>query len=208
MKREIKIYVVDDHRLLLDGLARLIESIDGFRLVGKFYSGATLVEALEKATELPDICLVDIEMQGMDGIETTKVIRQRFPSVKIMALTMHDEFHFVNRMIASGANGYLLKNVDRDVFEKSIHRILMGEAFFTEGMNESINETPTDDNLSSRERQIFRLIVKGMSNKEIADTLFISDRTVDTHRTNIKRKLKLSSLAQLIRYAREHGYLQ
>lgn len=208
MKRVIKIYVADDHRLLLDGLATLIESIDGLELAGKFYSGLALVEALEKTKELPDICLVDIEMPGMDGIETVKIIRQRFAGVKIMALTMHDEFHFVSRMIAAGANGYVLKNVDREIFRKSIHRILMGESFFTEGLNESINESVSEDGLSSRERQIFREIVKGLNNKEIAEKLFISDRTVDTHRTNIKKKLKLTSLAQLIQYAKEHGYYQ
>lgn len=208
MKKAIRIYVADDHRLLLDGLATLIESINGFELAGKFNSGSAMVAALEKAKHLPDICLVDIEMPGMDGIETAKVIRQKFSTVKIMALTMHDENHFVNRMIAAGANGYLLKNVDREVFERSIHRILSGESFFTEGMNESTNEKSSEDDLSSRERQIFQLIVKGMNNKEIAEKLFISDRTVDTHRTNIKKKLKISSLAQLIQYAKEHGYFQ
>lgn len=206
MKEPVKIFIADDHRLLLDGLATLIESLDGLKLIGKFHSGQEMISVMENTEELPDICLVDIEMPGMDGIETTKVIRQQFPGVKIMALTMHDEFHFINRMIAAGANGYLLKNVDRHVFKASILRILAGESFFTEGMNKSSDAGIPEDDLSIRERQIFKLIIKGMSNKQIATELFISDRTVDTHRTNIKRKLQITTLADLIAYAKEHGY--
>jgi DNA-binding NarL/FixJ family response regulator len=207
MNNAIKIFIADDHRLVLDGLATLIESIDGFTLGGKFNSGRDLIDALDKTKTLPDICLVDIEMKGMDGIETVKLIRQKFPLLKIMALTMHEENHFVNRMITAGANGYVLKNIDRDVFEKSIHRILNNERFFTAGINEDNKGIEQPDDLTSREKQLLKLIVLGKSNKEIAEELFISDRTVDTHRTNIKRKLKISSLAQLIQYAKDHGYM-
>jgi DNA-binding NarL/FixJ family response regulator len=203
----IKIFIADDHRLVLDGLATLIESIEGFSLAGKFNSGRELIEALEKTKVIPDVCLVDIEMKGMDGIETVKIIRQKFPPLKIMALTMHEENHFVNRMIRAGANGYVLKNIDREVFEKSIHRILNDEPFFVAGINEEHQTLTESDNLTSREKQMLKLIVLGKSNKEIADELFLSDRTVDTHRTNIKRKLKISTLAQLIQFAKDRGYM-
>lgn len=206
MKMPVRIYVADDHRLLLDGLATLIQSIEGFELTGKFYNGTDLIQALESAKMLPDICLVDIEMPGMDGIETVRIIKHKFPRMKVMVLTMHDEFHFVNRMIAAGANGYVLKNVDREVFEKSIHRILAGESFFSSGLQEKASPAINENDLSSREQQVLRLIAKGKSNKEIGEELFISDRTADTHRTNIKRKLKINTLAQLMEYAQKHGY--
>ena len=201
---DIKIYIADDHRLMLEGLATLIQSIDGFALAGKFNSGKEMIAGLQNTAELPDVCIVDIEMPEMDGVETAKTIRQQFPDLKIMALTMHQESHFVSRMIAAGANGYLIKNVDRDVFINSIHKLLHGDEFITEGI--SANRSRSEgDLLTSREKEILKLIVQGKTNKEIADDLFISDRTADTHRTNIKRKLKLSTLSQLIQFARENG---
>lgn len=203
MKRPTRIFIADDHRLMLAGLATLIESIEGFELAGKFSSGKEMIEALQKTIRTPDICIVDIEMPGIDGVETVKIIRQSFPKLKIMALTMHDEWHFVNRMVAAGADGYLLKNVERDVFISSVNKVLAGSSFVTEGMSEKKSEGP--DELTDREKEILRRIVDGKTNKEIADELFISARTADTHRTNIKRKLKLSTLSQLIQYARENG---
>lgn len=204
MKRPVRIFIADDHRLMLDGLATLIESIDGFEATGKFSSGKDLLQALHRATRLPDICIVDIEMPGMDGVETVKAIREKFPLLKIMALTMHDEWHFVNRMISAGANGYLLKNIDRNMFIDSVTKILSGNSFVTGGLTTKKPEAATDD-LTDREKVILKQIVRGKTNKEIAEELFISDRTVDTHRTNIKRKLKLTSLSQLIQYAKEQG---
>jgi two-component system, NarL family, nitrate/nitrite response regulator NarL len=203
MKSPVRIYIADDHRLMLAGLATLIGSIEGFELGGKFSSGKELVEALTKITRPPDIVIVDIEMPGMDGVEAVKAIRQMHPRLKIMALTMHDEWHFVNRMIAVGADGYLLKDVERDVFVSTIHKVLAGSDFITEGLVKKKAEG--DDALTDREKEILKQIVLGKSNKEIAEHLFISIRTADTHRTNIKKKLKLNTLSQLIQYAREAG---
>ena len=203
MRPSIKIFIADDHRLILDGLATLIGSIEGFELAGKFSSGKDLIDALQKIVRLPDICIVDIEMPGMDGVETVKNIRQHFPSLKIIALTMHDEWHFVNKMIAAGADGYLLKNVERDVFMETINKVLTGGPFITEGLSQKRSENTGD--LTDREKDILKRIVAGKSNKEIADELFISARTADTHRTNIKKKLKLTTLSQLIQYAKEKG---
>jgi two-component system nitrate/nitrite response regulator NarL len=206
-KTPIRIYIADDHKLMLDGLATLIQSIEGFVLAGKVSSGKALIEALHHIQPLPHLCIVDIEMPEMDGIETVRLVRQKFPGVKIMALTMHNESHFVSRMITAGANGYLLKNADREVFIESIHKILEGGDFIMPGRNNSTDGmgAQRDDLLTQREKQILRLIVNGKTNKEIAEDLFISDRTADTHRTNIKRKLKMSTLAQLIQYAKDHG---
>jgi two-component system nitrate/nitrite response regulator NarL len=203
MTRPIRIFIADDHRLMLAGLATLIESIEGFELAGKFSSGKEMIETLQKTIRPPDICIVDIEMPGMDGVETVKQIRQSFPKLKVMALTMHDEWHFVSRMIAAGADGYLLKNVERDVFINTVNKVLSVEGFVTEGLSQKKSEGP--DDLTDREKEILKQIVKGKSNKEISEELFISARTADTHRTNIKKKLKLSTLSQLIQYAKEKG---
>lgn len=207
----IKIFVIDDHKLILDGIATLIESISGFKLSGKANSGISLIKSLETAAELPDICLIDIEMPGINGIEATKIIKKRFPEIKVLALTMHQESYFVNRMILAGADGYLLKNVDREVFENSVNKIMKDNTFFIKGIasqgnkNEKISDQV--ENLTNREKQILRLIANGKSNKEISKELFISHRTVDTHRTNLKRKLKASTIADLVQYAYQNGYL-
>jgi two-component system, NarL family, nitrate/nitrite response regulator NarL len=204
MKKPVRIFIADDHHLILEGLASLIESIEGFELLGKFASGKDMIDALQKATRLPDICLVDIEMPGIDGVETVRIIREKFAYMKIMALTMHDEQHFVNRMILAGADGYVLKNVKRNIFIESINKVLAGSSFVVEGLTRKTNLVASDE-LTDREKGILKEIVLGKSNKEIAEQLYISDRTVDTHRTNIKRKLKLTTLSQLIQYAREQG---
>lgn len=204
MKKTIRFFIADDHHLMLEGLSSLIDSIDGFELCGKFPSGRELLEALHTTARLPDVCLIDIEMPGLDGIETVRLIRDKYADLKLMALTMHDEQHFVNRMIVAGANGYVLKNVKRQAFIDAVNRTLNSSSFVLEGLTQKKSNVPHDE-LTDREKDILKQIVLGKSNKEISSELYISDRTVDTHRTNIKRKLKLTTLSQLIQYAREHG---
>lgn len=202
--KPISIFIADDHTLMLDGLATLVESIPELKLLGKFSSGKALLQNLETATTKPDVILIDIEMPELDGIETTKRIRKLTTAVKIVALTMHHESHFISKMIAAGANGYLLKNVDREMFLNAIQKIMKSNDFFVEGTLYK-PDAPVEHGLSQREVEILREIVKGKTNKEIGEQFFISDRTVDTHRTNIKRKLQLNTLAQLIDYAKSHG---
>ncbi len=150
------------------------------------------------------MCIVDIEMPGLDGVETVKFIRNKFPQLKVMVLTMHTEWHFVNKAIAAGAHAYLIKNVDREVFINSIQKVLIGESFITAGLG-ARPESGSDSGLTARETEILILIANGKTNQEIADEIFVSHRTVDTHRTNIKKKLGLHTLAELIQYARERG---
>jgi two-component system, NarL family, nitrate/nitrite response regulator NarL len=202
--KPISIFLADDHTLMLDGLATLVESIPELKLLGKFSSGKVMLEHLETSTIKPDVILIDIKMPELDGIETTKRIRKSNTTVKIVALTMHHESHFISKMIASGANGYLLKNVDREMFLNAIQKIVKSNDFFVEGTLYQ-PDSSVEHGLSQREVEILREIVKGKTNKEIGDQFFISDRTVDTHRTNIKRKLQLNTLAQLIDYAKSHG---
>lgn len=202
--KPISIYIADDHTLMLDAMGTLVESIPELQLLGKFNSGKTLLEGFATAQVKPDIILVDIEMPEVDGVETTKNIRKIDSDVKIIALTMHQESHFISKMIAAGANGYLIKNVDRQAFLNSITKVLNSKDFLVEGAQHK-RQDEVQNLLSHREVEILKEIVKGKTNKEIGDQFFISDRTVDTHRTNIKRKLKFNTLSQLIEYAKNHG---
>jgi two-component system, NarL family, nitrate/nitrite response regulator NarL len=118
----IRIFITDDHHLVLEGLTSLINGIEGFALFGKATTGEELITQLNSATELPDVCIVDIEMPGINGVEALKVIKNNFPSVKVLILTMHEEPFYINRMIKEGADGYLLKNLNRDTFINSIQK--------------------------------------------------------------------------------------
>ena len=210
----ISVFVVDDHHIILDGLASLIDSIEGLRLAGKASSGMECVKAIANLTEKPDVCLVDIDMPEMNGVEVVKLLKKEFPKIKVMALTMHDERYFINRMIVAGADGYLIKNVDRSAFEKTIKKVVseaMQSDFIVEGKHK-VKLQKTDDAipvkpLTSRELQVLRLIAKGYSSNEIAGELHISYRTVDTHRTHLKQKLKASTIAALVQYAYENGHI-
>jgi DNA-binding NarL/FixJ family response regulator len=202
--KPISIYIADDHTLMLEAMGTLVESIPELRLLGKFSGGKTLLEGFMNAATKPDVILIDIEMPDSDGVETTKNIRKIDSNVKIIALTMHQESHFISKMIAAGANAYLIKNVDRQVFLNSITKVLIAKDFLVEGAHHK-SDTEIQTILSQREIEILKEIVKGKTNKEIGDQFFISDRTVDTHRTNIKRKLKFNTLSQLIEYAKNNG---
>ena len=114
-----------------------------------------MIDALHRATRLPDICIVDIEMSGMDGVETVKIIREKYSYMKIMALTMHDEQPFVNRMILAGTDGYVLKNVKRNIFIESVTKIQAGNSFVTEGLTQKKNETAPDE-LTDRGKSVLK----------------------------------------------------
>jgi DNA-binding NarL/FixJ family response regulator len=207
--KPVKIFIADDHQLVLEGLTSMIQGIPDFFLAGKTASGETLLVQLNAVAEPPDLCILDIEMPGLDGIETLKIIKEKFPAIKILILTMHEESFYVNRAITAGADGYLLKNLNRDIFIQCIQKIMNGESFFVEGLikspvgNESLN--PQHEILTAREKHILRLIAQGKSNKQIAAELFISNRTVDTHRNNLRRKLNAPSTVHLVHYAYANG---
>ncbi len=201
----VNIFIADDHELVLEGLASLIQNIEGFVLAGKATTGEELITMLSQSSTLPDICIVDVEMPGMGGIATLKHIKEKFPAVKVLILTMDEETFYINRVVKEGADGYLLKNLNRDTFAESVRRSVNGETFFVQGFNKpTISQIPVTsgtDVLTPREKHILRLIAQGKSNKQIAQELFISNRTVDTHRNNLMRKLNISSSVQLVHYA-------
>ena len=210
----ISVFVVDDHKIILEGMASFIDSIDGLRLVGKASTGLECIRQIAALSEKPDVCLVDIDMPEMNGVEVVRQLKKQHPQMKVMALTMHDERYFINRMIVAGANGYLIKNVDRSTFENTIKKVVSGieqESFVVEGEPkddaQNLNQKSPTKPLTKREIQVLKLIARGYSSTEIANELYISYRTVDTHRTNLKQKLQASTIAALVQYAYENGYL-
>lgn len=213
----VRIVLADDHQLILDGLKSLIEKVADFRVVAEARNGKELIDVLSAIKA--DVALVDIDMPVLSGIDAMKELKQIASEVKCIALTMHKESGMVQRALQAGASGYLLKNTDQDKLIAAIRSVMNGEKILGEGLKDGAvasdsgrTEVATDLHLSNeltdRELEVLKMIARGMSNKEIGEALFISHRTVDTHRTNLMKKLNVHNIAGLIRYAIRSGYVE
>jgi DNA-binding NarL/FixJ family response regulator len=214
MKEPIKIIITDDHQLVIDGLKALLKESKDVKILADARNGQDLIKHLRLIR--PDVILMDIDMPVVNGIEATKRIKGLYPDIKIIALTMHGEKGMIKTMMQAGADGYLLKSCDEDELCMAIKKVHSGQKYFSsevadnllsnnlEGQEASSRKVP----LTAREEDILKLVSQGLSNKEIGEKLFISHRTVDTHRTNLMNKLDIHNVAGLIRYAIAHGYVQ
>lgn len=209
MKKRISIIMVDDHQIVLDGLKALLEDIQDFEILMATTRPQEIPVFLEKMQA--DVLLTDVMMPGMTGQQLAKEVRKKFPSTKILALSMSGMGNTVDEMLNDAdINGYVLKNISKAELEKAIRTIASGGQYFSdEVLTElerfaNIQKDNTTAQLTIREIEIIRLIEKELSNREIADNLFISERTVETHRKNIFRKTQTNSLIGLIKYAYEH----
>lgn len=213
MKPEkIKIAIVDDHQIVIDGIKSLLENERDFSIDVYTTSSLEMIELLEKIPV--DILLTDIMMPVMNGQELAKKVKEKFPQIKILALSMSGQGTTVNEMIKDAdIAGYVLKNIGKKDLVDALHKIAGGGIYFSdEILNEldkfkDVKKENSDAHLTAREIEIIGLIEEELSNKEIADTLFISERTVETHRKNIFRKTKTGSVIGLIKYAYEHNLI-
>jgi len=208
-KNKIKIAIVDDHRLVIDGIRSLLGDHPSFSIAACSDSPKKMLDILKHETV--DILLTDIMMPEMNGRQLAKEVRKLFPAIKILALSMSGEGDIVSEMVNdSDIAGYLLKNISKEELSTAILKIAGGGIYFDEKVLEELNrysnirKENNDAHLTHREVEIIRLIEKEKSNKEIADTLFISERTVETHRKNIFRKTKTNSVIGLVKYSYEH----
>jgi DNA-binding NarL/FixJ family response regulator len=202
----IRIALVDDHSLVRDGVRALLSTRPLFEVVGEAENAAqalTLCESLK-----PDILLVDIGLQDMNGLELTQLIRQRCPAIKILILSMYDNQEYVATSIRAGASGYVLKNAPSREIVAAIEAIATGGTFYSAEVTLKLVSKKSEENeLTPREVQVLVGLAKGLDNKTIARDLAISVRTVETHRLSIRRKLKVDKPAGLVKYAMEHGLL-
>ncbi|WP_299827243.1 response regulator transcription factor [uncultured Roseobacter sp.] len=204
----IKTLIIDDHPMVADGIQSILESYDDIKVVGTCNSARDAIDQLN--TLDPDVILMDLNMPDMGGLTATEVILEQRPGTRILVLSMHDSPEYISSALNHGAMGYVLKDVPTDEIKKAIDVVMSGERYLCTGARGSLE--PKGDNareaLTGREQTILLQLAQGKSNKEVAITLDISVRTVETHRKNIKRKLGISSTAGLTRYALEHGVLQ
>ncbi len=205
--RRIKVVLVDDHHIVLDGLESLLQQEPEFHVLASLHSGEEVLDLLK--TQQPQILLTDFTLPGISGIDFVRQVRRLYPQVKIIVLSMHDEGHIIKSVLKEGVEGYLLKNIQHSELKSAIRHVAQGLPYVSPEVTRLLMDEmnrPKDEQelLTERELDVLRLIAKEFSNKEIADKLFISERTVETHRKNIFRKTKTSSLVGLIKFAYEH----
>lgn len=211
MGTKTKVLLVDDHQIIRDGVRAMLENTDDMQVIGSVPSGEDAIN--EARDQKPDVILMDIMMGGMTGIEATRWIKESDPAIKIILLTMEISKEYVSAGIKSGVDGYLPKDVDRDTLLGAIRTVRGGGRFFNdaimklvfedfyahEKLKSSDKRLPND--LTKRESEILGLVASGKTNKELAEALFISIKTVETHKTHIMEKLGLRNSTELVKYA-------
>ncbi len=208
------ILLADDHAILRQGVRKIIEESDDMAVIGETGDGIELLGLLKKTT--PDLIILDISMPSLRGIEATSEIKEANPEIKILILTMHKRKEYLYHALSAGAEGYMLKeDTSRDLLS-AIETIRRGGIYLSPYLSREFTDeffrirrgesNAPKEVLTVRERQVLKLISEGKSNKEIADLLFISVRTVHHHRARVMNKLKLRKVADLVRYAIRQGY--
>ena len=211
---KLKILLAEDHRILREGLRRLIDSEPNMEVVGEAQDG---IEAWQKTRDLePDVVLMDISMPRLNGADATIKIRESFPQVKVIALTAHRATAYLNQVLKAGASGYVLKHAAIDELINAILTVSKGGSYIDPAAQELIHSPlnnivykgePQGKPLTDREVQIMSLVANGYTNKEIANNLAISVKTVETHKANSMQKLDLKSRAEIVDYARFRGWI-
>lgn len=210
----ISILVVDDHAVVRAGLRAVIQSDPDLNIIAEATGGLEALSLIEKVQ--PDVMVLDLSMPDMDGIMITKEVHARYPGIRILILTVHEDEAMLREVMRSGALGYILKHAAEDDLIKAIKLIMQGDIYVDQRMlpsligHESGSKTKPDiavEPLSPREVDILKLIVDGYTNRQMGDELGISIRTVEGHRANIYGKLGLHSRVELVRYAKEHGLM-
>ena len=216
MADKIRILLVDDHDILRAGLRAVLSAEADIEVVDEASDGKEAVAKTERL--LPDVVLMDISMPVMDGLEATRRIHQSCPEVKVLVLTIHDNEEYLFQVLEAGGSGYLVKKSAATELISAIRTVYRGEAFLSPMATKMVigrylqtmgreEKKQNYDELTGREREVLRLIVDGYTNQEIANHLFISVKTVETHRAHILEKLVLRTRADLVKYARTHDIL-
>lgn len=210
----LKILVVDDHQLLREGLKKILALEEDFEVIGCAENGERALAMLKKSK--PDIILMDVNMPKMNGIEATFKIKQLYPGIKIIALTIHEDEEYVFELIRAGVSGYVLKDISADELIETIKRVNKGESIIAPSITgKIINEfskmhrkaelEKNKGQLTRREKEVLVLLTEGKSNKSIAEELFLSEKTVKNHVSNVLHKLEVDDRTQAVLYALKNG---
>jgi len=214
MGNNVRIVLADDHTILREGLRALLSADPDFEIIGEARDGREAVRCVEKLG--PDLLLMDLSMPRMSGMDAISEIKKRYPETKIIALTVHKTEEYLLSTLQAGVDGYVLKDATHDELVMAIHNVMAGKRYLSPGISEKVIEGYLDgkedslaasswQKLSQREREVLKLIAEGYKNKEIAEDLCISLKTVEKHRANLMKKLDLHNAAVLTVYAVEKG---
>lgn len=208
----IRIAIADDHQMFIDGIKSLLKGNKNIQIVTEANNGEALLQHI--ANTPVNLILMDVNMPVMDGIETTKKVKELFPDIKVIMLTMFGTRDYIEKLLRAGANGYILKNTGKEELTTAIEKVMQGESYFSKEVTERIMEglqgkktetNPMMVELTEREKDVLRLIAQELTSHEIADKLFISFHTVETHRKNLISKLQVKNIAGLVKYAVQNG---
>lgn len=213
--KKYRVMICDDHELFRDGLRMLLESIPEIDLVGEASNGKELVAVCR--TVLPDFIFTDIKMPLMDGIEATRIIKQEYADIRIIALSMFDDEQVIVDMLQAGANGYMLKNADKDEFIEAIESVYKDQIYYCKHTNNQLakilaysryheEKIRKESEFSEREKEIISLVCQEFTNKEIGEKLFLSPRTVEGYRLKIQEKLGVKNVAGVVIEAIRLGF--
>ncbi|MEH6406999.1 MAG: response regulator transcription factor [Leeuwenhoekiella sp.] len=213
----INIVLADDHVLVRDGIKALLEDESDIIVIDEASDGREALDVIERSK--PHLLVVDIRMPHLNGIEVVERIKQMYPEIKTLVLSMHDSEEYVLKSIQAGADGYLLKGASKEEFLKAVHTVASGGKYFAgdissiliknlngQGNNIRNTDANAEFNLTKRERQILDLVLEGLSNKEIGEQLDISKRTAEVHRFNLMKKLDVKNLMELANKVREFNF--
>lgn len=212
----IKLIVADDHKIFRDGIVSIMNTIEDITVIGEAKDGRKVMDLLE--TILPDVILMDISMGDAGGLMTTKLVKEKYPAIKILVLSMHAESTYIVKMLEAGASGYVLKDAGSRELVNAINTVIAGGTYYSNEVSlkliqhlmqkKKIAAAKKDIPLTPREIEILKLIAEEYSNPEIAKKLYISIRTVDTHRRNLLEKLDVKNTAGLVKYAIRKGLVE
>ena len=205
----IKVFIVEDHMVVVEGIRSLLENERDFEVVGNAETGASCLRFFQANTA--DVILMDINLPDINGIQLCKEIKENYPGIMVLALSTFNQGTYVNKMMESGASGYLLKNAGRHEIIQALHDVVKGKTYLSfeagQALKSATLSNPQQPLLTKREKEILLLITEGLTNIQIGEKLFISIDTVESHRKNLYNKLGVKNTATLMRYAIENNLM-
>jgi len=207
-----KVLLADDHQMVVDGMVSVLKNNPHFEVVGTATNGLQVLDQIRGLMPNLDIVVMDISMPDLDGIETTRILKDEFPDLDILIVTMHKDNNFIRSILEIGASGYILKGSGAPELMKALQTIVEGGTYFSGDVTKIVMDgikknQISSANLTKRELEVLKLIAQGLTNKQIAEKLIISQYTAETHRKNITKKLKVNKVTELVKYAMNRGLI-
>ena len=214
---KIRILLADDHQMFLDGLSALLLQIQGVEIKAAVNNGAQLLDKLK--SEEADIVIIDLHMPVLNGLDTIKTIKKDYPGIKVLGLTMDNDLESIKEVLHAGASGYVLKNTGKAELELAIHQVMKGDTYLSQSVGNQLaqslllksnskNEDHDIHQLTDREIEILKMIADEHSNADIAEKLFISPKTVETHRKNLMKKIGAKNTLSVFKFAVKHKFIK